>query len=180
MKRVVLTFGLISGAVAAALMWLMLWAMSSGIIKSHDGELWGYSSMIIALSMVFFGIKSYRDNNGGKITFLKGLQIGILISLISAVCYALSWELYYQTLGGNFMAEYISSYADKMRASGASQAELDAMKQQMASMAELYKNFFVRFGMTLMEILPVGIIVTLVSAALLRRRNVLAVDAAAA
>jgi len=173
MKRVVLTFGLISGAVAGALMWLMLWAMSSGVIKSHDGEIWGYSTMIIALSMVFFGIRSYRDNQGGKITFFKGLQIGILISLISAVCYALSWELYYQTLGGNFMAEYIASYAEKMRASGASQAELETMRQQMDGMAELYKNFFVRFGMTLMEIVPVGIIVTLISAALLRRRDVL-------
>ena len=178
MKRVVITFGLISGVVAGALMWLMLWAMSSGVIKSHDGEIWGYSSMIIALSMVFFGIKSYRDSHEGKVTFLKGLQIGILISLISAICYALSWELYYQTIGGNFMAEYIASYAEKMRASGASQAELDAMRQQMDGMAELYKNFFVRFGMTLMEILPVGIIVTLVSAALLRRRELLPAQAA--
>ncbi len=178
MKRVVITFGLISGVVAGVLMWLMLWAMSSGVIKSHDGEIWGYSSMIIALSMVFFGIKSYRDNHGGQITFLKGLQIGILISLISAICYALSWELYYQTIGGNFMAEYIASYAEKMRASGASQAELDAMRQQMDGMAELYKNFFVRFGMTLMEIVPVGIIVTLVSAALLRRRELLPAQAA--
>jgi len=178
MKRVVITFGLISGVVAGVLMWLMLWAMSSGVIKSHDGEIWGYSSMIIALSMVFFGIKSYRDSHGGQITFLKGLQIGILISLISAICYALSWELYYQTIGGNFLAEYIASYAEKMRASGASQAELDAMRQQMDGMAELYKNFFVRFGMTLMEIVPVGIIVTLVSAALLRRRELLPAQAA--
>jgi len=178
MKRVVITFGLISGVVAGVLMWLILWAMSSGVIKSHDGEIWGYSSMIIALSMVFFGIKSYRDSHEGKVTFLKGLQIGILISLISAICYALSWELYYQTIGGNFMAEYIASYSEKMRASGASQEELEAMRQQMDGMAELYKNFFVRFGMTLMEILPVGIIVTLVSAALLRRRELLPAQAA--
>ena len=142
MKRVVITFGLISGVVAGALMWLMLWAMSSGVIKSHDGEIWGYSSMIIALSMVFFGIKSYRDNHGGQITFLKGLQIGILISLISAVCYALSWELYYQTIGGNFMAEYIASYSEKMRASRCvADEELEAMRQQMDGMADFIQEF---------------------------------------
>ncbi|HEV7700941.1 MAG TPA: DUF4199 domain-containing protein [Pyrinomonadaceae bacterium] len=171
MTRIVLIFGLISGAVAAGLMWIMLAAMKGGAVD--HGLLLGYASMVISLSLVFFGVKSFRDNNGGKITFLKGLQVGILISLICALCYAVSWEAYYRTSGSDFMAQYSAQYVEKMKEKGASDAEIAATQKEMADMAELYKNFFVRFGMTLMEIVPVGVVVTLVSAALLRKREVL-------
>ena len=178
MKRIVLVFGLLSGAITAVLMWLMLIAMRYGGLNSEHGMFWGYASMIISLSMIFFGVKSYRDNNGGHVTFLKGLQIGILISLIATVFYGISWEIYYQTLGGGFMAEYINASLARMQASGASQAEIDAARMQMDNMAELYKNFFFRFAMTMVEILPVGIVVTLISAGLLRKREVLSAEPA--
>lgn len=173
MKRIVLVFGLLSGAITAVLMWLMLIAMRYGGLNSEHGMFWGYASMIISLSMVFFGVKSFRDNNGGHVTFLKGLQIGILISLIAALFYGISWEIYYQTLGGNFMAEYMTAMLNKMQAAGNSAAEIDAARTQMENMAAMYKNFFFRFAMTMVEIVPVGIVVTLVSAALLRKREVL-------
>ena len=171
MKKVILTFGLISGVIIAALMWLMLAMMKAGF-TSHS-LLMGYATMIIALSLVFFGIKSYRDNSGGKITFFKGLQIGILISLISAVCYGISWEAYYRTSGSDFMQQYTAQYIEQMRAKGESNAKIAETQKEMDQMAEMYKNFFVRFGMTLMEILPVGIVVTLISAGLLRRKELL-------
>lgn len=171
MKKIVLTFGLISGVIITALMWLMLALMKAGV-SSHS-LLFGYATMIIALSLVFFGIKSYRDNNGGRITFLKGLQIGILISLISAVCYGISWEAYYRTSGGEFMQQYTAQYIEQMRAKGSSDDEIAETQKQMDQFAEQYKNFFVRFGMTLMEIVPVGIVVTLISAGLLRRKELL-------
>ena len=171
MKKVVLTFCLISGVIIAALMWLMLAMMKAGF-TSHS-LLMGYATMIIALSLVFFGIKSYRDNNGGKITFFKGLQIGILISLISAVCYGISWEAYYRTSGSEFMQQYTAQYIDQMRAKGSSDDEIAKTQKEMDDFGELYKNFFVRFGMTLIEILPVGIVVTLISAGLLRRKELL-------
>ena len=171
MTKIVLIFGLISGAVAAVLMWIMLAAMKGGAVD--HGLLFGYASMIISLSLVFFGIKSYRDNNGGRITFFKGLQIGILISLISAVCYGVSWEAYYRTSGSDFMAQYSAQYVEKMKEKGASEDEIAKTQKEMADLAEIYKNFFVRFGMTLMEIVPVGLVVTLVSAGLLRKRDLL-------
>lgn len=171
MKKVVLTFGLISGVIITALMWLMLALMKAGV-SSHS-LLFGYATMIIALSLVFFGIKSYRDNNGGKVTFFKGLQIGILISLISALCYGISWEAYYRTSGADFMQQYTAQYIEQMRAKGSSEDEIARTQKEMDQMGEMYKNFFVRFGMTLMEILPVGIVVTLISAGLLRRKELL-------
>lgn len=176
MTRIVLIFGLISGAIAATLMWIMLAAMRTGAIG--HGMLLGYASMIISLSLVFFGIKSFRDNNGGRISFFKGLQVGILISLICAVCYAASWELYYRTSGGNFMEEYSAQYVAQMKEKGASDTEIANTQKEMADLGELYKNFFVRFGMTLMEIVPVGLVVALISAALLRKREILPAEPA--
>jgi hypothetical protein len=176
MARIVLIFGLISGAIAAALMWIMLAAVNSGAIDLEHGSMayvTGYASMIISLSLVFFGVKSYRDNNGGHITFLKGLQVGILIGLISAVCYAASWEVYYRTGGSNFMQEYSQKYVEHMKQNGATADQIANAQTEMAHMVELYQNFFIRFGMTLMEILPVAIVVTLISAALLRKREIL-------
>ena len=174
MTRIVLIFGLISGAIAGALMWLLVSVVKTEAIDFDNAVFVGYATMIIALSMVFFGIKSYRDNHGGQITFFKGLQIGLLISLISAVCYAVSWEVYCRTGGADeFMQKYTVYYLDKMKASGASDAEIEKARVEGEEFIELYKNFFVRFAFSMMEILPVGIIVTIISAALLRRRDVL-------
>jgi len=173
MTKIVLIFGLISGAIAGGLMWILMGTVNTGSIDFDNGMIWGYATMIIALSLVFFGIKSYRDNHGGKISFVKGLQVGILISLISAVCYAAAWELYYPRIGDEFMQKYTTYYLDKMKKEGASDAEIEEARTESEQFMEMYKNVFVRFAMSLMEILPVGVIVTLLSALLLRRREVL-------
>src|SRR5690349_21317644 len=166
MTRIVLIFGLISGAIVGALMFILVSVVGAGAIDFDNGVIWGYATMIIALSMVFFGVKSYRDNNGGRITFLKGLQVGILISLISAVCYAAIWEVYYPVVGQEFMQKYTAHELDKMKKGGASDAEVEKARVDSEQFMELYKNLFVRFAMSMMEIAPVGVIVTLVSAAL--------------
>jgi hypothetical protein len=178
MTKIVLTFGLIAGAISAALMWILMQLVNGGTVNMDNGEIFGYTTMIIALSMVFFGIKSYRDNNGGRIGFWKGVQVGLLISLIAAFCYAASWEIYYPSIGDEFMQKYTAHYVDKLRANGAPAEEVEKTQKEMADFGEMYKNPFVRFPMSMLEILPVGIIVTLISAGLLRRREVLSAQPA--
>jgi hypothetical protein len=178
MTKIVLIFGLISGAIAAALMWILMQVVNGETADLDYAMIGGYATMIIALSMVFFGIKSYRDNHGGRITFLKGLQVGILISLVCAVCYAASWEIYYPKIGDEFIEKYNAHYLDKMKASGASEAEIEKQRAESEKFAGMYKNVLIRFPMTMMEILPVGVIVTLISAALLRKREVLPAEPA--
>lgn len=173
MTKIVLIFGLISGVIAGGLMWLLVTFVKSDGVDFDNAVFVGYATMIIALSMVFFGIKSYRDNHGGRITFVKGLQVGILISLISAVCYAACWEIYYPSVGQEFMEKYTTYHLDKMRAEGASETEIEQARAESRQFSEMYKNFFVRFAFSLMEIVPVGIVVTLISAALLRRTELL-------
>lgn len=173
MKKIVLIFGLVSGVIAAGLMWLLIAVQNSGVVNLEHGMTLGYATMLIALSMVFFGIKSFRDNNGGHITFLKGLQIGFLISIICGICYAGSWELYYRGSGQEFLQKYTEHYIDQMKKDGASDAEIEKTREEQVKFMEMYQNFFVRFAMTLMEILPVGFVVTLISAGLLRKKELL-------
>lgn len=176
MRKIVITYGLISGAIITCLFLLSMYLWSKEFINFDNGEYFGYGSMLVALSMVFFGIKSYRDNQKGKsIGFLKGAQVGILISLLSSFVYAAGWEVYIRTNPENtFMEEYTKHYIGKLKEKGVSQEEIDKTTTEMASMQEYYKNPVIRFGMTLLEILPVGVIVTLLSAAILRRKEFLA------
>lgn len=177
MTKIVLIFGLISGVISGALMWLLMSVVQLDGINFDYAMIWGYATMIIALSLVFFGVKSYRDNHGGRITFIKALQVGILISLISAVCYGVTWEIYYRSgRAGDFIQKYNAYYLDKMKNDGAPEAEVEKARVESEQFVELYDKFYVRFPFTVLEILPVGVIVTLVSAALLRKRELLPLE----
>lgn len=176
MRKVTLTFGLIAGAIISVFLVIgfALWENSRKMINS---ELIGYAIMVIALSMVFFGIKSYRDNyQKGAINFWKGFQVGLLITLIASLMYAITWETYLQSRPASYQAfvdYYIECQINKKKEKGASAAEVDQMVKSMDDFKRLYRNPAIRFGMTLMEILPVGIIITLISAAVLRKKEFL-------
>jgi len=175
MRKVTLTYGLMAGAIISVLMLLAMILWENGAIDFDNSALIGYGSMIIALSMIFFGIKSYRDNyQNGTIKFVKGLQVGALITLIASLMYAASWETFYQTIPeikATFMDKYAEHSLNKMKANGASPAEIEQKAKEMAGMAEMYKNPVIRFGFTMLEILPVGIAITLICAAALRRKD---------
>lgn len=176
MRKIILTFGLLAGAIISVLMILSMGLWDKGVLNFDNAELVGYATMVIALSMVFFGIKSYRDNyQNGTIKFGKGLQIGLLITLIASLMYAGTWEAYYQTSPDirAHLDKYTEHYLGKLKEQGASSAEIEQQTKKMAEMQEMYKNPVIRFGFTLMEILPVGIIITLISAAVLRRKEIL-------
>jgi Protein of unknown function (DUF4199) len=172
MAKLVLIFGLISGAIVSILMWLVMKLVMSGAISIDNALFLGYATMVIALSSVFFGIKSYRENKGGHITFPKAVRVGILISLICGVLYAASWEIYYPAIGPEFLRKYVVHHLEKMRKSGATDAEIEKVRVEDEEFTAQYNDhFFLRFGMTLMEILPVAVIVVVVSAGLLRKRK---------
>jgi hypothetical protein len=177
MRKVTLTFGLLAGVVASVFMVVIMRLCKSGTINFDNSDFIGYGSMLIALSMIFFGIKSYRDNyRNGAIKFGKGLQVGMLITLVASLIYAVAGETYYQ-IDPAGQAALTSKYTDyqinKMRESGAAPAEIEQKINEMANMKEMYQNPLLRFVMTLAIIVPAGMIVTLLSAAILRRKEFL-------
>ena len=172
MNRVIITYGLIAGAIVSALMFITIPLWRNDIIAPDKGELVGYTTMVIALSMVFFGVKSYRDNHqNGTITFWKGVKAGLLITLIASLMYGLSWEVCYRTVMKDFTTQMTEQSLAKLKKEGATEAAIKKAMDEMADFVEKYQNPFIRFGITLTEILPVGIIISFLSAALLKRRQ---------
>jgi hypothetical protein len=174
MKKVVLIYGLIAGSIVVAMGLITMPMYETGQVNFDNGELIGYTTMTVALSMIFFGVKSYRDNySEGDIRFWKAVKIGLLITAVAAVMYALGWEISYHNMHAGFMHDLIDHEIKQLVASGATEAEIAKSREDWAAFAELYKNPFIRFGITLLEITPIGIGITLISAVLLRRKNFL-------
>lgn len=174
MKRIIIINGLIAGAIVSLMFAISYPLTHNGTLSNEGSMVVGYISMVIALSLVFVGIKSYRDQyQKGVITFGRGAAIGILITLIASVMYAGTWEIYYNTVASDFMEKYTKSYLEEMKQEGATDAEIAQQRTEMEAFGEMYKNPVIRFAVTLSEILPVGIIITLISAALLRRKEFL-------
>lgn len=171
MKRIVWTFGLIAGGILAVMM-----AITIPFIDQigDKGEVIGYTSMILAFLMVYFGIRSYRDTNiGGTIGFGRAFKVGILITLIASACYVATWEILNNTIATDFAEKYAARTIEKARTSGATDAQIEATKQEMARFTALYKNPAVNAGMTFLEVFPVGLVVVLVSAGVLSRKKAL-------
>jgi hypothetical protein len=169
MRKTIITFGLISGAISSLMM--------VGIVVFGDkigfdrGAVISYTSIVLSFLMVFFGIRSYRDNIGnGQITFLKAFAVGISITLVSCFCYVVTWEfLYYNFLPG-FWDKYGAHLIEKLKASGASDAVLQAKLEEVRRYKEMYKNPLYNAAMTFIDPFPIGLVITLISAAVLRRK----------
>jgi hypothetical protein len=169
MKKTVLVFGVISGLISAVM--LLNIPLFGDKIGFEKGMIVGYASIILSLSLVFFGIKSYRDNvQKGSITFGKAFGVGILITLISCLFYVIAWQIIYY----NFMPDYLEKYGnyqiDQMKASGASEAMIEATRMETQKFSEMYKNPFLNALFTFTEPFPVGLLITLISALILKRK----------
>lgn len=170
MKKIILIYGLIAGTIMGGMFFATIPFWRNGTIDFNNGMVVGYTTMVIALSLVFFGVKSYRDQHlGGVITFGKAFKVGILITLVASVIYCLAWELCYSAVFTDFGEKMMAQYFEEAKRRAVTEAEKDQAIETM----EMYKNPLVRFAFTSIEVLPVGLIITLLSATLLRRKEVL-------
>jgi hypothetical protein len=171
MKRNVLVFGLISGLLISVFtVCTMAWCYQKG--NSGGSMVMGFSAMILALSLMFVAVKNYRDKyNGGFVSFGKALQIGLLISLIASAMYTISWAIEYHYFMPDWLDKYNAHSIKALKNSGAGPAEIAEKTKEILAMSNLYKNplYFVFF--TFIEIFPVGVIVSLITALILKRSN---------
>ena len=171
MKKVVLVYGIIAGLIVTGMM-----AFSTGYYCAkgdfEGGMIYGYSAMIIAFSMIFVAIKTFRDKqNGGIIKFGKAFKIGLFISLIASTIYVIGWLINYYLFIPDFMDKYAAAMVSKAQTSGISADELAKKTAEMAQMKEWYKNPLFVILMTYVEILPVALVVSLISALILKRNT---------
>jgi hypothetical protein len=169
-KKIVLTFGIIAGLILSVFMVATIPFVDR--IGFDYGMVIGYTIMVLAFLLVFFGIRSYRENvGGGQISFGRAFSVGILIVVIASVMYVVTWEILYYNFIPDFADKYTAHLLEKSRAAGASPEQLAAEQEKMNSMKWMLSNPLINGAVTFLEPLPVGLVFTLVSAGILRRRH---------
>lgn len=167
MSRTILIFGAIAGLVVAVPMFLMIANSDPG--SAASSQFAGYLIMVLALSLVFFGVKRLRDRElGGAIRFVPALLAGLGISAVAGVIYVIGWEITLAVTDFAFIDSYSTAAIEAARAKGASAADIEALIVQMGEFRRQYENPFFRLPITFIEIFPVGVLISLISAALLR------------
>ena len=170
-KQALIYFGLLAGLIN-----ILFWFLFRSLFQSQEsdfnvGEILGYAAMLLALSTVFFGVKRYRDTTlGGKISFVQAFVNGLIVVLVAAAIYVIGWEIYYPNFASDFSQEYSDYLITKYESQGLSEAEILTKKEEMATWMERYESPFYRIPMTLMEILPLGMVISVVSALILKRK----------
>lgn len=171
MQNTILRYGLYSGTLAAILM-IFTTVFYSSNMDFESGQYVGYAGILLSMMFVFLGVRAYRDQNGGTLTFGKGFQVGLLIVIISSLCYVIAWMILYETVLPDFLDKYSEHTLNKLRNSGASEAAIHKHTVEMSQFKEMYANPFIRFGLTFLEPFPVGFLVALLTALALRRKSV--------
>jgi hypothetical protein len=179
MLRTIVIYGLISGAIAAAA--IVITILIPGANAQHSSVWLGYLIMLVALSAILVGVKQYRDQSlGGVIGFWRAFGVGLGIAVVASLAYAAVWEVYLALTHYSFMDQYIAATLSAKRAAGVSGAEYQKAVADMETLRRQYASPLFRVPMTFIEMFPVGLLVALVSAALLRNPRFLSARARAA
>ena len=174
MLRIILWFGLVAGLIVGGVLFCVTVAMAGNPPSMTSGAVFGYLTMLVALSAVFVGIKRHRDRNlGGVIGFWSALGMGLAISFIAGLFYVVAWEAALAWTGMDFAGEYAGYLIEQQRAQGASAEALAKFSAEMERFKQQYANPLFRLPMTFTEIFPVGVLVSLISAGLLRNSRFL-------
>ncbi len=169
MKKSILKFGLMGGIFTALMM--VATVPFEDKIGLDRAEYLGYTLIVLSFLFVFFGIRSYRESAGqGHITFAKAFTVGLAITVITCLFYVATWEILYFTVLHDFMDKYAAHMIEKAKASGASHEALMAQLQQLQQYRKMYENPLYNSAITFLEPFPVGLAITLISAAILRKK----------
>ena len=172
MKKIIWVCGVIAGIISVA--WGVFSAGISGdSLSLNTRMIFGYASMLLGFSLIFVAIKNYRDNyNSGQITFGKALRIGLLITLIASTVYVVVWMIDYSYFVPDYGDKYQAQAIAELKASGTSAAEIQRQSAEITSSMATYKSSaFFRVMFTYLEIVPVGIVVSLIAALILKKKS---------
>jgi hypothetical protein len=171
MKKIVFRYGLVAGLIVST--WMVAGVAWSYRTGDFDGSMiMGYTAMLVAFLFLYAGVKNYRDKKAaGLISFSKALKVGLYITLLTSAIYVAVWLVDYYLFVPDFMDRYCSQILTNFRNSGASAAEISVKTTEITSMKELYKTPMMVALMTFLEIFPVGLLVSLVTALILKRKT---------
>jgi hypothetical protein len=178
MLRIIFLYGALAGLIVILpLASVLVWEPSPEATTSS--HVFGYTLMVVALSMIFLGVKRYRDRElGGVIKFLPAFLLGLGISAVAGVIYVIGWEISLHLTDFGFVSTYADGMVAKARAGGKTAAEIEKMVAEMDAFRVQYMNPLFRLPITFVEIFPVGVVISLATAAALRNPRVLPARAA--
>jgi hypothetical protein len=178
MTRIILIYGIMAGLVVTVPLSTAFMIMEG---PPENGAFYGYLAMLLALTAVFLGIKRYRDKAlGGVIKFVPALMVGLGISAVASLFWVIAWEISLAFSGFNFAEAYTNGMLEAARAEGASETELQKVAADAEAFMKMYANPLVRVPITFVEMFPIGVLISLISAALLRNSRFLPARASAA
>ncbi|MCL1634789.1 DUF4199 domain-containing protein [Luteimonas sp. SX5] len=174
MLRKILSYGTVSGLIVGGALSVIVLTLGDQMGHGAIGMLVGYLTMLVGLSLVFVAIKRHRDVDlGGVIRFWPAFGLGLGVSFVASLFYVIAWESALAITGMDFAGTYASAVIERQKAAGVSGEALAKLVADMESFKTHYANPAYRWPMTFAEIFPVGVIVSLISAALLRNRRLL-------
>ena len=155
----------------------------------------GTIGLLIPLNTMFAGLSAIVDRESGAqrellaapiprrllvfgnlaVAFaITALQIGVLITLIAGVMYELSWEISMSQMSDDFIAQAFEHQFTEMKANGATDADIQLAREKNEQFLTYYRIFPIRFLITIMvELFPVGLVISIITAALLRKKEFL-------
>jgi len=170
MNKTIISYGIIAGLIVSG---MVLLTFSSSFVNFENGEIFGYSSMVIAFATIFVAVKTQRDKyQSGKLLFGQAFKTGLSITLIASAIYVGSWMIMSETIAKDFMEEYYQMSISEIESSDLSALEKDEQLEDAAYFKELYKNPFFKIGITFLEIFPVGLLFSLLAAFILKTKNI--------
>lgn len=170
MKKIVFTYGLISGAILAGS--FLATMPFHDAMSNETAMVVGYTSMVLGFLLIYFGVRQYRDQvGGGRVGFGRALSVGLLIGLVASACYVATWEVMFFGGKSDYLEKYQAREVEQMRQRGESEAQIATKVAEMQKMGEMYKNPIFNSAITFMEPLPVALVMSLVTAGILSRRR---------
>lgn len=172
MLKTSLIYGGIAGAIVTAFMLSVSFYAKDNYANFDKMEVWGYVSFLIAFSAYYFGMQAYKKNFPAEpFHYWHAVQLGAFMTLVTSAMYVLAWVIYFKNIDPEFMEKYIAFELEKLTATGASAAEIQAKADEMSSMQNWYKNDLLMALMTFAEIMPLGLIVSFILAIFGKRKN---------
>ncbi len=169
MKNTVLRYGIWSALCIFALFLISGFALEN--LDFNTREIYGYASIIISLSFVFFGVKHFRDQkNDGLLSFGKGLSIGLLISLFASITFGLYNVIYVEFINPDFMTEYYD-YSVEQVSKTLSGEELQTRLKQMDEEKKLFAKPFMNFSLMFLTVFMIGLIISIISSLILSKKS---------
>lgn len=171
MKKTIIRYGVTSGLLISVFMVISMYLYSKQGFGFSGSMYYGFGTMLVSLSLIYFAIRKYRELEPEKYKYGTALLIGLGVSLVCALMYVISWEIIFNNFFPDFMQQYSEYCINQKVASGESAENIAKFKSEMATQSEMYKQPLYRIAFTFVEIFPMGLLVSLVSPLLVRKRK---------